>query len=251
MDSHARIAPRRPPPSWRSRSSPPSLLPGVWAPARGSLPTTTANVDGACSAAWRTGRAASGLRSRSRPPPGPCGSPSRDDDGDPPGADRRFRGLQPRARGRVVARARSARGRGCCRALPPARCASRSSCARRCCGSARRSCRPPRPPSRSPSATTRICGSPASSGRTGRSRYRRARTSTSTRGLPTGVCEALDAERAPLGERSFDDLFAVGAGFVRRGSPAAGASSPSSSARAIPMRRCSRPPPRSSSASSR
>ena len=42
----------------------------------------------------------------------------------------------------------------------------------------------------------------------------RAHLGLDDRGLPSGVCEALDAERAPLGERSFDDLFAVGEGPV-------------------------------------
>jgi galactose mutarotase-like enzyme len=37
------------------------------------------------------------------------------------------------------------------------------------------------------------------------------------RGLPTGGCAALRAERAPLGERSFDDLFGVGEGPVTFG----------------------------------
>jgi galactose mutarotase-like enzyme len=38
----------------------------------------------------------------------------------------------------------------------------------------------------------------------------RAHIGLDARGLPSGTCEALDAERAPLGARSFDDLFAVG-----------------------------------------
>ena len=38
----------------------------------------------------------------------------------------------------------------------------------------------------------------------------RAHIGLDARGLPSGTCEALDAEHAPLGARSFDDLFAVG-----------------------------------------
>jgi aldose 1-epimerase len=40
----------------------------------------------------------------------------------------------------------------------------------------------------------------------------RAALGLDARGLPTGARAALPAERAPLGERTFDDLFAVGDG---------------------------------------
>jgi len=79
----------------------------------------------------------------------------------------------------------------------------------------------------------------------------RARLALDARGLPTGASEPQDAERAPLGERTFDDHYAVGEGAVAFTAQDAERAVTVRLEHGYPSRRSSRRRPSRSSASSR